>query len=166
MQNPQPFDAILFLLDTAGRFRWVSESRPPYKVSELIGQHAWSVLLPPDDATCQAAIMRCVATGKPQQIDVSVAKLGPWRCWYLPAKVGPVRISAAARPLPDGLLKLSPRELQICAALASGATGKQIASRLGIKRTTLDNHRRNIAIKIGISTPSLVAWAAANRSWF
>jgi DNA-binding CsgD family transcriptional regulator len=165
VQNTHGRAGNLFLLSAEGQLLCVTAVPPPYDPKKVIGQYAWAPLKPPDDALCQAAILRCCATGKRQVIDVHVNDLGLWRCWYFPCKTGKARIIGCSSAVPEAVQKLTKRELEICAMLATGLSGKQVAAKLDVRRTTIDNHKRNIAQKLGIATNALVAWSAANRDW-
>jgi len=55
---------------------------------------------------------------------------------------------------------LSPRQIDVLRELASGRGPKEIASRLGISRKTVDTHRWNISRKLGIwDLPGFVRYA-------
>lgn len=158
-------DRVMSLLDSVGRILWMNQDLPPYSVSDVVGQLAWFTLKSPHDAVCQQAILLCVAHGTPQQIDLDAPHLGILRCWYWPLKVGRVRIACECAKAPASVQLLTPRESEICLFLSDGLNGTQIADELGIMRTTLDNHKKNIAEKLQIQTAALTAWAGKNRQW-
>lgn len=55
---------------------------------------------------------------------------------------------------------LTTRERQILSLLASGATNREIADRLGVSHKTIDNHRTNIMRKLGVhSIAELLSYA-------
>lgn len=60
---------------------------------------------------------------------------------------------------------LSPRELQVFSILAEGASNKVVAHRLGLSTRTVEMHRKNAMMKLGVrSIPEVIALAAtANR---
>jgi DNA-binding NarL/FixJ family response regulator len=163
--NYTPPPVMLFLLDASSKILWASEVGEPETTKSVVGKVAWYALSPPHDDVVRSAILLAIATGKPQMIDVVDGDDGIWRVWYRPVKVGKVRMVATCMAAPANAAKLTPREAEICAALATGAGGKQIAAKLGIRQTTLDNHKRNIASKLQIPTAALTAWAATNREW-
>jgi DNA-binding NarL/FixJ family response regulator len=158
-------DRIFSLLDSVGRILWMSETFPPYAAADVIGQLAWFSLKSPHDAACQQAILLCVANNERQRTDVEAPGLGILRCWYFPAKVGRVRIACECAKVPASVQLLTPRESEICLLLSDGLNGTQIAGKLGIMRTTLDNHKKHIADKLEIQTAALTAWAGKNRQW-
>jgi DNA-binding CsgD family transcriptional regulator len=49
------------------------------------------------------------------------------------------------------LLKLSPKELELCNLIKNGFESKEIATLHGISKKTVDTHRRNIRHKLGIA---------------
>lgn len=162
--SPPP--SMTFLLDAGSRVVWASYLSQPYTSKQVIGHLAWANVAPPHDKTVQSAILLATATAKPQMVDVTDTLGSTYRAWYMPAKLGKVRTVVECIRLPEAVSRLTDREVQVCKLLATGAAGKEVSRRLGIRRTTLDNHRRNIAAKLGIPTPSLVAWAAAHQQWF
>lgn len=55
---------------------------------------------------------------------------------------------------------LTTRERQILSQVASGATNREIADRLGVSHKTIDNHRTNIMRKLGVhSVAELLSYA-------
>jgi len=46
---------------------------------------------------------------------------------------------------------LTARERQILALIAEGSTNRQVAARLGIAETTVENHLRSIYRKLGVT---------------
>ena len=64
-----------------------------------------------------------------------------------------------------GLFKLSPSERRILKLVAEDKTSGEIADILGISAKTVDNHRRNICQKLGLSrTNSLLRFALVHRA--
>ena len=60
-------------------------------------------------------------------------------------------------PLPSGL---TPREVEVLACIASGATNREVARALFISDKTVSRHLANIYVKAGVSTrTSAAAWA-------
>ncbi len=67
-------------------------------------------------------------------------------------------------PDPDPYATLSPREQQILAEIARGASNKEIARTLGIAETTVKIHVQHILRKLGLSSRVQAAVVAAGRS--
>jgi two-component system, NarL family, nitrate/nitrite response regulator NarL len=63
----------------------------------------------------------------------------------------------------DRPYNLTPRELEIIAAIAAGATNKQIAQRLAISVQTVKHHLTSIFDKTGVSTRLELGLLAVNR---
>jgi DNA-binding NarL/FixJ family response regulator len=63
--------------------------------------------------------------------------------------------SGTSRPLPVG--KLSPRETEIAALIALGRCSKEIAVSLNLAVETVETHRHNIHVKLGIKSQIFVA---------
>lgn len=62
-----------------------------------------------------------------------------------------------------GKLNLQKRELEVISLLSYSLSSKEIAARLNICKSTVDNHRKNIIKKTGLSnTTGVVAWAIQN----
>jgi two-component system response regulator NreC len=53
---------------------------------------------------------------------------------------------------PDSGPSLSPREKEILKLVAEGFSNKEIAEKLVISLSTIHTHRRNIMVKLGLST--------------
>lgn len=53
------------------------------------------------------------------------------------------------------LLKLSPKELELCNLIKNGFESKEIANLHGISKKTVDTHRRNIRHKLGIANKEI-----------
>jgi LuxR family transcriptional regulator, regulator of acetate metabolism len=71
----------------------------------------------------------------------------------LPAPGGEEVVSAHSSPVapdsrPEGLL--SPRELEVLALIAEGASNAEIAARLMIAETTAQTHVKHILRKLGV----------------
>ena len=66
-------------------------------------------------------------------------------------------------PDPDPIDALSPREQQILAEIARGASNKEIARTLGIAETTVKIHVQHILRKLGLSSRVQAAVFAAGR---
>jgi DNA-binding NarL/FixJ family response regulator len=63
----------------------------------------------------------------------------------------------------EGLAKLSEREREVLAAIAEGASSKEIADNLFLSPRTIDTHRTNIMRKLGINkVAGLIRFAMRN----
>lgn len=160
-----PHRTVILLYDLLGRILWISRTERPYSPADVLGRYPWDFLTGFDAMACQRAILLCSATQQPTTFD-GRTPLGLWRTWLLPCDFPPVRMLGIAEPCPDEVFRLTPRQREICRYLAEGLLSKQIAARLGITRATVDNHRAQIASRLGISSPQLVAWSAQHRHWF
>jgi DNA-binding NarL/FixJ family response regulator len=58
---------------------------------------------------------------------------------------------------------LSPRELEVLALLATGATNRAIAEKLVLSERTVDRHVSNIFTKLGVSTRAAATAYAFER---
>lgn len=58
--------------------------------------------------------------------------------------------SSFGRKLTEGMIKLTPKEIEICNLLEGGATSKDIADFLNISCQTVEKHRKCIRKKLGI----------------
>jgi len=59
-------------------------------------------------------------------------------------------ISPFARRLSSKFLSLTPKEIQIANLIKQGKTTKDIAGFMGVSNRTIDTHRKNLRIKLGI----------------
>ena len=62
------------------------------------------------------------------------------------------------------LVALTERERQVLSLLASGATSKEIARRLGLSAKTIDNHRARILQKLGVTNTAAAISHAYERN--
>jgi DNA-binding NarL/FixJ family response regulator len=67
-----------------------------------------------------------------------------------------------AQRTPSGVL--TPRELDIVAAIVDGATNRDIAEQFGVSQQTVKNHLSSIFDKLGVSTRLELALYAINHS--
>jgi two-component system nitrate/nitrite response regulator NarL len=72
--------------------------------------------------------------------------------------------AAGAAAAPDALASLSPREREILAQIARGASNKEIARTLGIAETTVKIHVQHILRKLGLSSRVQAAVYATERA--
>lgn len=69
-------------------------------------------------------------------------------------------IEQVIRKNPENPLLLSPREIEVLKLIAEGFTNKEIATKLYISPLTVDSHRKNLILKMGVrNTASLVKTA-------
>ena len=156
---------VLFLYDEFCHVVWISRTEPPFTPEDVIGKVAWHVLDAPGQLALQAASARVLSDGTPQVVDIDIPKIGRWRCWLFPARVGKVRVAGYAQRFPDAILILTDREREVAALFSDGLSGKEVAARLQISRSTVDNHRSAIARKAGIYSGAIPAWCGSNRQW-
>ena len=71
--------------------------------------------------------------------------------------------AAPASPTPDGVQALTPREQQILAEIARGASNKEIARTLDIAETTVKIHVQHILRKLNLSSRVQAAVYLASR---
>lgn len=158
--------ACLLLYDQHCRIVWLNWAEPPYTPADFIGHYAWARLHPPEDIRLQAAMGRCLASESPQFVDIRVPKVGLWRIWlWHISGLQVIRMAGMARKFPSQIEALTDRERAVCTLIGSGLNSKQIASRLRITLSTVNNHRAHIAGRLGISTAALPAWCGNNLDW-
>jgi len=63
--------------------------------------------------------------------------------------------SSFGRKISDRRLRLSPREIEICDMVKEGLASKEISGLLGVSCQTVEKHRKNIRVKLGISNKSV-----------
>src|SRR6185436_16027759 len=83
-----------------------------------------------------------------------------------PGTALPAPSARAAEPSgPPDLARLTPAERRVLALIADFKTSKEIADALGIHYRTVDNHRTNIAGKLGLTgSHALTRFAALHRN--
>lgn len=73
------------------------------------------------------------------------------------------RLAGASTPLPERAVRLAPREIDVLACVASGATNTTAAQRLGLRPETVKGYLRSAMRKLGAHT-RLEAVVAARRA--
>lgn len=161
-----PANVHFVLYDRRAKILWVSNILPPYKRQQVIDQLAWFACSSDSATECMAAFAKAAATGEPQCVDAEILHLGRWRTWIFPLrKTGIAGFLGIAAPWPPGVIQLTDREREICALLGSGLTPKQVATKLGISRNTVDVHRRKAAAALGMTSNCLDTWCGVHREW-
>ena len=153
------------LYSSSGLTLWSSAAVPPYKMNDLKGQYAWAYLLEPDAIRCQAAFLRCIASGETQSFDCEAQKVGRWRVTFFRAALGRVAVVGRCQPIPLGIEHLTARQREVCRLLANRCSSKQIAARLKLARGTVDTYRHTAAHRLGVATSHLLAWCVEHREW-
>ena len=62
-------------------------------------------------------------------------------------------------------MTLSPRQAEIATLIAEGLTNAEIAERLGINVSTVDNHRRLIYTKLNVRNAVELTHIAIRKGW-
>lgn len=159
-------NACLILYSAQFRIVWISGDTHVAAANEIVGRYPWDFFGTQIDRTnFQAAMLNCLASHLPQDVDIRDIT-GTWwraRLWSLPFPE--IKIAALAVVFPERLWTLTDREREICSLIAGGQRVKQIASNLDVARSTVDNHKANIAAKLRIDSASLDAWCGAHKNW-
>jgi len=58
--------------------------------------------------------------------------------------------SSLGRKLTESMLKLTPKEIEICNMVEGGLVSKEIADFLNVSRQTIEKHRKNVRKKLGL----------------
>ena len=168
-----------YVLDTHGRIRWLNDAARAL-TGDVVGKLFTSVL-EPDDARRARPIFERNVRGAPHQ-DFHLDLVGPdgavTRVGISSATLGPshhlIGMFGLAVPAPrpagatatagrtDRGPRLTPRQREILAALAGGASTEQIAERLFLSRETVRNHVRHILQRLDARS-RLEAVAIAHR---
>lgn len=81
-------DTVL-VVDRDARIRFINRVEPGYKLEEVLGACAYDFCPPEDRPRIRAAYESVFQTGKPQQLEVSVARPDGGIAWYL-TRIGPI----------------------------------------------------------------------------
>lgn len=146
----------IVLLDSRERICFVTHVPNPLTYRDLLGKSPWDESLVSNPEQLQAALMRAISSGEPQAVDARTQAIGIWRTFMYPVPNIPA-ISAVlvSRPVPDDVAAMSKREREVAGLIAAGKSAKQIAAKLRIKRSTVDNHRAAIARRLRCQTAEL-----------
>lgn len=63
--------------------------------------------------------------------------------------------SSFGRKIIEKSIKLTPREIEICSMIKGGLTSKELSMLLNVSYRTIENHRKNIRKKLGISNRNI-----------
>jgi DNA-binding CsgD family transcriptional regulator len=163
-ENSQ-LDFLLFLYDQNGHVLYLSTDVPPYSNGEFNGKPGWEIMLPAYVKDYHSVLFRVLHGGGPEVFDAEFEHVGHWRLHLFGCHVGKARVIGMAEKIPLAVLELTGRQREICGHLALGRSSKEIAARLDVTRPTIDNHRAQIAERIGIEPRQLVAWCGEHRRW-
>ena len=72
-------------------------------------------------------------------------------------------LTSAARREPSPAERLTARERQVIAGVATGESNREIATRLGLSEITVKHHVSNIFDKLGVSNRAELAVYATSR---
>ena len=134
-------DAMPALVGNGNRVIVLSADPSPERMSQLLARDLCGYLS--HDAGPQEVIgaIRAVARGEVAlNPEVLSTILHQWRR----LRAQPISVGARRRPV------LSPRELDILAAMSDGLAAKAIAHRLGVALKTVENHKIRIFEKLGV----------------
>lgn len=132
--------------------------------AEALGRHCWDVIAGTDDAgrpICDpgCSVAQRIAHGwavgctelnvrSPhgrRRVSISTIVVRGNETWIL----HPIRSAAQPTAAPGDGPRLTPRQLEILALLASGSRVKEIARRLLLSETTVRNHIRAVLLELG-----------------
>ena len=60
---------------------------------------------------------------------------------------------------------VTPRELEVGTLIAEGKTNPEIAAVLGVSVSTVDNHRRSLYAKVGVTNAVELTHHAIRKGW-
>lgn len=134
-------DALDPMIGTGARTLVLSEDLSPDRLSRVLLQDVAGYLSPDLSPDELAAGILAVARGEdvlmPEVVSVLLAQ---WRR----LRAQPVSFGPRRRPT------LTPRELDILAAMTDGLAAKAIAAQLGVAIKTVENHKIRIFDKLGV----------------
>jgi DNA-binding CsgD family transcriptional regulator len=154
--------AVLFY-DSRFRILWFSWTHE--ELGDITGRHSWEVCSPYEVDALQAAFTRCISTQSEVTIDADFNQFGRWRCHFAPCTYSEISVIARCRRWPEDAQRLTDREAAVCYWLGCGLPSKQIASLLGVSRSTVFNLRASAARRLHISADELCAWCGARLEW-
>lgn len=168
----EPFDSILTirhpaallsmiasLLDARGIRLWLSPAA--HKLASVrqppLGKCFLDTLPASEREKARAMFAECVLERRAvvghftYRID---GKVHQTKVRFSPCENGDVAVVVEAWLIPPGLARLSEREKEVLSALLrTDFNIPKVARELGVKRSTVESHRRKIYEKLGVSTP-------------
>lgn len=151
-------------LDSSFKVIFATKPPEPFTAEDFAGKPLWAGFGPAAERL-QAAMLRLITDHQPITIDVETENDGV-RITLLPVDLRDARVLVTLRKSPAEFQSLTDRQREICGMLAAGMMSTEIAKQLERTRETVDNHRAQIAKRIGIRPQSLIAWCGENREWF
>lgn len=134
-------DCLSALLGTGTRVIVLSGDPSPERLSQLLARDVGGYLS--HDAAPDEVVNAILAVGRGEVAvnpEVLSTILHQWRR----LRAQPVSVGSRRRPM------LTPRELDILAAMSDGLAAKAIAARLGVALKTVENHKIRIFEKLGV----------------
>lgn len=129
------------LLDTGARVLVIARQASPERLTGLLAGGAAGYLV--HDTAPEAVLDAVVAVGRGEVALHPVAAslvVDQWR-----------RLRGAGNQA-NARLALTPREVEVLAAMADGLSNKAIARRLGVVVKTVENHKTRVFDKLGVKT--------------
>lgn len=130
----------------------------------MIGKPAWDGIAKEHKESFRAAFAMVVRDKTAVIWDGRDLHGTRWRNWMFPM-VRRRCVAAIVRKWPQPLLRLTSRDRRICAGIAGGRLAKEIATRLKVSISTVNNRRSQIAAKLGIHPSALPGWCGLHEEW-
>ncbi len=158
-------EAVAGLLEHApdARILMLTVSEEEEDMAQALRQGACGYLLKTLDSDLLILALQRVAQGAAVVSDEMTGKLVS--AYQSLSRQAPTPVIGAAAFEPDAPLTVSPREREILAQIAKGASNKEIARALGIAETTVKIHVQHILRKLGLNSRVQVAIFASQRGF-
>jgi DNA-binding NarL/FixJ family response regulator len=135
---------VASLVDDGSRVIVLTRDPSPERLTSLLAAGVSGYLLREVDPEAVVDAVHAVARGDIALHPVAASTVvDQWRR---------MRVSAGGTAVGNARLTLTPREVDVLAAMADGLSTKAIARRLGVAVKTVENHKTRVFDKLGVRT--------------
>jgi DNA-binding CsgD family transcriptional regulator len=148
---------FVVLSDWRGRVVWHSKEDAATQIGEL----AWSHLQTKSQELAKETFAKVASLREPSSVLVVNERGQHLRCWLWPLDNPEIAVCTLGIVVPEGLSKISGRELECLQLLAAGTTVGEISQKLDISVSTVHTHLKNARETLGLENlESLISFSA------
>ncbi|MBL8888825.1 MAG: helix-turn-helix transcriptional regulator [Planctomycetaceae bacterium] len=155
--NLRPGDAFVAICDWNGYVKWLSN----HTIKTQVGDLGWSNMIPGDAERFRSAFARTATLHERNMLEISSLNGLRYRIWMWSIGNPDLAVCTFNLLIPKDIEKLSERERELMALLASGKALKETAVLLEVSINTVHAHIRNIRAKLQLGSPNEVVSFAA-----
>lgn len=152
---------VVTICDVRGILVWTNHPNPHYQA----GAPIWDYASEPDRELVKDRISRAAFTNEPQEFDVRTDNGETYHVWVWPMRTENLGFCLVGSKLPHELSRLTARERDCLARLATGCSTLQIATEFDVSVSTVHTYMRRAREKLELaSIEDLIAYSARHLS--